>query len=45
MAQVHARKDKIVKGLTGGVELLFKKNKIDVDQGQRTVWPAAARSR
>src|SRR5687768_14468355 len=28
MAQVHARKDKIVKGLTGGVELLFKKNKI-----------------
>src|SRR3954453_4965554 len=29
MAQVHARKDKIVKGLTGGVEFLFKKNKID----------------
>src|SRR6188508_1457996 len=28
MAQVHARKDKIVKGLTGGVEFLFKKNKI-----------------
>jgi dihydrolipoamide dehydrogenase len=28
MAQVHARKDKIVKGLTGGVELLFRKNKI-----------------
>lgn len=28
MAQVHARKDKIVKGLTGGIELLFKKNKI-----------------
>jgi dihydrolipoamide dehydrogenase len=28
MAQVHARKDKIVKGLTGGVELLFKKHKI-----------------
>jgi dihydrolipoyl dehydrogenase len=28
MNQVHARKDKIVKGLTGGVELLFKKNKI-----------------
>ncbi len=28
MAKVHARKDKIVKGLTGGVELLFKKNKI-----------------
>src|SRR6188768_4192496 len=29
MAQVHTRKDKIVKGLTGGVELLFRKNKID----------------
>jgi dihydrolipoamide dehydrogenase len=28
MSQVHARKDKIVKGLTGGIELLFKKNKI-----------------
>ena len=28
MKQVHARKDKIVKGLTGGIELLFKKNKI-----------------
>ena len=28
MNHVHARKDKIVKGLTGGIELLFKKNKI-----------------
>ena len=28
MHKVHARKDKIVKGLTGGIELLFKKNKI-----------------
>jgi dihydrolipoamide dehydrogenase len=28
MAQVQVRKDKIVKGLTGGIELLFKKNKI-----------------
>src|ERR671919_2753683 len=28
MGQVQARKDKIVKGLTGGIELLFKKNKI-----------------
>jgi dihydrolipoamide dehydrogenase len=28
MAQVQARKDKIVKGLTGGIELLFRKNKI-----------------
>jgi len=33
MAQVHARKDKIVKGLTGGVELLFKKNRIDWIKG------------
>jgi dihydrolipoamide dehydrogenase len=33
MAQVQARKDKIVKGLTGGVELLFKKNKIDWIKG------------
>jgi dihydrolipoamide dehydrogenase len=29
MGQVHARKDKIVKGLTAGVAYLFKKNKID----------------
>jgi dihydrolipoamide dehydrogenase len=29
MARVHARKDKIVTGLTKGVEFLFKKNKID----------------
>ncbi|CAN5557802.1 dihydrolipoyl dehydrogenase [soil metagenome] len=33
MAQVHARKDKIVKGLTGGIELLFKKHKIDWIKG------------
>ena len=33
MAQVQARKDKIVKGLTGGVEFLFKKNKIDWIKG------------
>jgi dihydrolipoamide dehydrogenase len=33
MAQVHARKNKIVKGLTGGIELLFKKNKIDWIKG------------
>jgi dihydrolipoamide dehydrogenase len=31
--QVQARKDKIVKGLTGGVEFLFKKNKIDWIKG------------
>jgi dihydrolipoamide dehydrogenase len=33
MNQVHARKDKIVKQLTGGVEFLFKKNKIDWIKG------------
>jgi dihydrolipoamide dehydrogenase len=33
MGQVHARKDKIVKGLTGGVELLFKINKIEWIKG------------
>ena len=33
MAQVHTRKDKVVKGLTGGIELLFKKNKIDWIKG------------
>jgi dihydrolipoamide dehydrogenase len=33
MGQVQARKDKIVKGLTGGIEMLFKKNKIDWIRG------------
>ena len=33
MNQVHARKDTIVKGLTGGVEFLFKKHKIDWIKG------------
>src|SRR5688572_7621622 len=33
MTQVHARKDKIVKGLTGGIEFLFKKNKIEWIKG------------
>jgi dihydrolipoyl dehydrogenase len=33
MTAVHARKDKIVSGLTGGVELLMKKNKIDWIKG------------
>src|SRR3954470_8517145 len=33
MAQVQSRKDRIVKGLTGGVELLFRKNKIDWIKG------------
>jgi dihydrolipoamide dehydrogenase len=33
MTQVQARKDRIVKGLTGGVELLFRKNKIEWVRG------------
>lgn len=33
MAKVHARKDKIVTGLTKGIEFLFKKNKIDWIKG------------
>jgi dihydrolipoyl dehydrogenase len=33
MAQVHARKDRIVGGLSRGVEYLFKKNKIDWIKG------------
>src|SRR5258706_668155 len=33
MNQVQARKDRIVKGLTSGVEFLFKKNKIDWIKG------------
>ena len=33
MAQVHTRKDKVVTGLTRGVEFLFKKNKIDWIKG------------
>jgi dihydrolipoamide dehydrogenase len=33
MRQVHMRKDKIVAGLTRGVEFLFKKNKIDWIKG------------
>jgi dihydrolipoamide dehydrogenase len=33
MTQVHARKDRIVAGLTKGVEFLFKKNKIDWIKG------------
>jgi dihydrolipoamide dehydrogenase len=33
MSQVHARKDRIVNGLTRGVEFLFKKNKIDWIKG------------
>jgi dihydrolipoamide dehydrogenase len=33
MAAVHARKDKMIGGLTGGIEMLFKKNKIDWIKG------------
>ena len=33
MVQVHARKDRIVGGLTKGIEFLFKKNKIDWVKG------------
>ena len=33
MGAVQARKDKIVKGLTGGIGLLFKKNKIEWIKG------------
>ena len=33
MPAVHARKDKMIAGLTGGIELLFKKNKIDWIRG------------
>jgi dihydrolipoamide dehydrogenase len=33
MGRVHARKDKIVTGLTKGIEFLFKKNKIDWIKG------------
>jgi dihydrolipoamide dehydrogenase len=33
MPAVQARKDKIVSGLTGGIEMLFKKNKIDWIKG------------
>jgi dihydrolipoamide dehydrogenase len=33
IAQVHTRKDRIVNGLTKGVEFLFKKNKIDSIRG------------
>jgi dihydrolipoamide dehydrogenase len=29
MPAVHARKDKMIAGLTGGIEMLFKKNKVE----------------
>jgi dihydrolipoamide dehydrogenase len=37
MNQVHARKDRIVTGLTRGVEFLFKKNKITLFPGTGTL--------
>jgi dihydrolipoamide dehydrogenase len=33
MKAVHARKDKMITGLTGGIEMLFKKNKVDWIKG------------
>ena len=33
MPAVHARKDKMISGLTGGIEMLFKKNKVDWIKG------------
>jgi dihydrolipoamide dehydrogenase len=33
MAAVHARKDRMIAGLTGGIEMLMKKNKVDVLKG------------
>ena len=33
MPAVHLRKDKMIAGLTGGIEMLFKKNKIDWVKG------------
>jgi len=42
MPQVQDRKDKIVSGLTKGIEFLFKKNKIDWIKGAGSI-PAAGR--
>ena len=33
MPSVHARKDKMIAGLTGGIDMLFKKNKIEWVKG------------
>ena len=40
VAAMMARKDKVVKGLTGGIEQLFKKNKVDYVKGWGSI-PAA----
>jgi dihydrolipoamide dehydrogenase len=37
MTQVQARKDKVVSGLTRGIEFLFKKNKIEWIKGSATI--------
>jgi len=37
MGQVQARKDKVVSGLTKGIEFLFKKNKIEWIKGTATI--------
>ena len=37
MNQVQARKDKVVTGLTKGIEFLFKKNKIEWIKGTATI--------
>ncbi len=37
MGKVHARKDKIVTGLTKGIEFLFKKNKVDWIKGSARI--------
>ena len=42
MAHVHTRKDRIVNGLTKGVEFLFKKNKIDWIKGTARLTGGAA---
>src|SRR5688572_16367608 len=42
MPAVHARKDKMISGLTGGIEMLFKKNKIDWIKGTAHLLRSAA---
>jgi dihydrolipoamide dehydrogenase len=41
MPAVHARKDKMIAGLTGGIEMLFKKNKIEWIKGAARLSGAA----
>ena len=42
---MHGQRMDAVKGLTGGIEFLFKKNKVDMAQGPRQLRPAPTRSR